>query len=204
MKTFSRTASATALSALSGLLLLSSLPLLTACGGGKKAQSLPDELLTGPDSRRLEYLMERVPADSIARFIILSAAGRNGDLRIDSLTQATNFVYERLQASDLESFQVAFDDAVNSLPLPDKMRILFQAGTTDPQRLGYQLGLEYLSTIRDGGLTAEAVEKELDAFRTACGEDTATHRRFLIGLRTALQVDSGKGIPPEIYNKYSK
>lgn len=186
------------------ILTFLSAALFASCGNRKAEAAVPPELTEGPDSRRLDFLMSKVTPDSVARFIILSAAGRNGDFRIDSLTSATNYVYERLNMDDLESFQVAFDDAVNSLPLPDKMRVLAQAGTTDPQRLGYQLGLEYLATIREGSLTASQVEKELAEFKKACAEDTATHRRFMIGFSTALRVDSGKGVPKEIFEKYSR
>ena len=54
-----------------------------------------------------------------------------------------------------------------------------QAGTEDPQGLGYRLGLEYMTSIRDQRKSADDVERELAEFRKACGADSATYRRFI-------------------------
>ena len=83
------------------------------------------------------------------------------------------------------------------------MKIYAQAGIEDPQGLGYRLGLEYLSTIRDNHLDVKAIKQELEAFRKACANDTDTYRRFMIGFRTVLKVDSGRDVSREVYDTFT-
>jgi len=96
------------------------------------------------------------------------------------------------------------DNYMTELPLPDKMRMLAIAGTTDPQGLGYELGLEYANNIRDNTKTLPQVEKEIEALRDACGSDTVTFQRFMIGFKTVLKIDSGRGLPAGIVERYMK
>ena len=48
------------------------------------------------------------------------------------------------------------------------------------------------------------VDRDLQEFRKACGTDTATYNRFLIGFRTVLRMDKGVDVPTEIYQKYAE
>ncbi len=176
-----------------------------SCDKKAKADaSFPKELLASSDQARLDYVMKKATPDSLARFIIFSALGKNGDVRIDTLAIATNYVYERLKDQDAVDFGTTYDAVIDALPLPDKMRIYALAGSEDPQGLGYRLGLEYLSSIRDGNKKLADVDAELAELKKACGSDTLTYKRFLIGFSTVLAVDSGKDIPKEIFQKYSK
>lgn len=59
-----------------------------------------------------------------------------------------------------------------------------------------------MTSIRDGGKTAEEVERELKEFKKVCGTDTAMYRRFIIGFHTVLEVDHGTDVSEEIYNKF--
>ena len=36
----------------------------------------------------------------------------------------------------------------------------------------------------------------------ACDTDTATYRRFMVGFKTALRIDRGKGVPEEVYQRF--
>ena len=182
-----------------GALLL----LLASCGGKKdKEGEFPAAFATMGDTARTAWMIEHVPADSLARFIIDASIGKVEGAKIDTLAIATNYAFEHLKGEDLDKFSIAYDSYVESLPLADKMRVYAQAGTEDPQGLGYRLGLEYMSNIRDHKKSADEVERELKAFRKACGADTATYRRFLVGFKTVLKVDKGVDVPADIYNRF--
>ncbi len=138
----------------------------------------------------------------MARFIIYASLGRVEGAKIDTLAIATNYAYEHLKGSDLEDFSIAYENLVESLPLADKMKVYKLGGSEDAQGLGYRLGLEYVTTIREGNMTVADIEKELAAFRAACANDTDTYRRFLIGFKTVLRIDSGKDLPRDVYDKF--
>lgn len=176
---------------------------LVACGGDKKSSGgFPANFSKIGDQGRVEYMLRKVSPDSLARFIIYSTLGRVEGSRIDTLAIATNYAYERLKGDALDKFGAEYDNVINSLSLGDKMHIYANAGTEDPQGLGYRLGLEYVSSIRDNRKSVADIEKELQEFRKACAADTATYRRFIIGFRTVLQVDSGKDLPRDVYNRF--
>ena len=174
-----------------------------SCKGGKGSESdYPDNFKSIGDCGRVAYMMKRVKADSLARFIIYSALGQNPGASIDTLAVATNYAYENLKGDDLDSFGVEYDAVVGALPLAKKMKVYQLAASEDPQGLGYKLGLEYMMSIRDGNKSADDVSKELAEFKKACGSDTATYRRFIIGFHTVLELDHGKDLSEEIYRKF--
>lgn len=177
--------------------------LLASCGGKKGADGpYPANFDKIGDAGRVAFMMNKVQADSLARFIIYSSLGKNPGAKIDTLAIATNYAYERLKGDALDKFSAAYDACVEALPLGEKMKVYMFAGTEDPQGLGYKLGLEYMSSIRNGHKKAADVERELTEFKKACGSDTATYRRFIIGFQTVLKMDHGKDVPEEIYRKF--
>ena len=177
--------------------------LLASCGDkNKQAGDYPENFSKIGDVGRVEYMMQRVSPDSLARFVINSSLGKNPGAPIDTLATATLYIYEHLQGQALDAFSTQYDVYVESLPLDEKMRVYMLAGSDDPQKLGYRLGLEYLGSIRENNKNADQVEKELQAFRKACGNDTSTYRRFIIGFHTVLAVDSGKDVSPDIYRRF--
>ena len=194
------------LSTLSSLLsvsLLLLLPLLASCSKDKRGtSSLPENFGTIGDCGRVQYMISHTTPDSVARFIIYTALGRNENVRIDTLAIATTYAYEHLQGPDLDSFSAQYDSLIESLPLADKMSIYVKAGAVDPQRLGFRLGLEYMSSIRDGNKSVADVEKELREFKRACNHDPEMYRRFIIGFHTVLERDHGKDVPNDIYQKF--
>lgn len=174
-----------------------------SCHGGKGSGSdYPADFKSIGDCGRVDYMMKRVSPDSLARFIIYGALGRNPGAPIDTLAIATNYAYEKLKGDDLDSFSVEYDSLVGALPLAEKMRVYKLAASEDPQGLGYKLGLEYMMSIRDGNKSADQVEKELVEFKKACASDTATYRRFIIGFHTVLELDHGKDLSEEIYRRF--
>lgn len=185
------------------LLWVASAVILVSCGGKTGSDSsLPPNFATIGDAGRIDYVMNRVSADSLARFIIYASLGRVEGARIDTLAIATNHAYERLRGEDLDKFSSEYDAVVEGLPLADKMKIYKLGSSDDPQGLGYRLGLEYMTSIRDGGKSADEVERELKEFKKVCGSDTALYRRFIIGFHTVLEVDHATDVSEEIYNKF--
>lgn len=190
------------------LLVISLLAVIIAggCKGKNNAETaeFPENFNALPDTARVAFVMQNATPDSVARFICRAALGQLPDAKIESLGIATNYAYEKYIGKDADTFGSEYDNFVASLPLADKMRMYAMAGVEDPQGLGLQLGLEYLQSIREKNMTVADVDKEISAFKTACGNDTALYERFIIGFRTVLEVDSGRDIPTDIYNKYKK
>lgn len=177
--------------------------IVTACGSKKGgAGDYPDNFSRIGDVGRVDYIMQNATPDSLARFVINSALGLNPGAPIDSLSMATLYIYDHLKDSDLETFSVEYDSYIETLPLDEKMKVYMLGGSEDPQKLGYKLGLEYLGSIRENNKNAAQVERELQAFKKACGTDTAMYRRFIIGFHTVLDVDKGTDVPADIYNKF--
>ena len=176
---------------------------VASCGKKKDNESTyPANFGQIGDAGRVAYMMRQVSPDSLARFIIDSSLGKDPECRIDSIAIATAYAYENLKGDALDSFSAAYDSHVESLPLGEKMKVYMLAGTEDPQGLGYKLGLEYMSSIRDGRKSADDVEREISEFKKACAADTATYERFLKGFHTVLEVDRGKDVSEEIYNRF--
>lgn len=174
-----------------------------SCGRGKqKGGVYPENFNTIGDAGRVAWIIRNATPDSVARFIIYGSLGRVEGVKIDTLAIATNAAYEKLKGADLDKFGEEYERIMSQLSLADKMRVYAAAGTEDPQGLGYRLGLEYLATVRDGSKNVNDIKREIDAFRQACAKDTATYRRFLIGFKTVLRVDSGKDVNREVYNTF--
>lgn len=179
--------------------------LLAGCSAGKGSDSdagFPTGFASLSDTAMVEYVMQHASADSVARFICNSALGYVPEGKIDTLAIAAAYAYEHYNDSCLLIFSKEFDDYSNNLPLADKMKVYALAGEADPQRLGYQLGLEYVAQIREKGMTANEVKLEVDAFRQACGADSLMYERFMKGFQTALSVDHGKDLDEGIYLEF--
>lgn len=172
-------------------------------GGGNSAKDMPVNFAAMSDAERMAYMMEHVSPDSVARFICDAALGRTGDVHIDTLATATLYVYEHYRDSALVAFSQEYESYSQSLPVADKMRLYSMAGIDDPMGMGYQLGLEYVSQIRERNMSVAQIDEELAALRQACGEDTLTYQRFLKGFQTVLRIDRGKDLPEEIYNRFA-
>ena len=191
--------------ALPGLLAVTA---LSGCGAKNGADSDRAGEFAGMDDRaKMQYMMQRVAPDSVARFICDAALGKIEGVRIDTLSMAALYAYENYKDADLQTFQIAYDTYADNLPLPDKMHLRKLAASDNPDALGYQLGLEYVNDIRTGRMTGEEIEDEIAAFKKVCDaspEDSLTFRRFMTGFKVALDKDGSEGIPKSIYESYSK
>lgn len=185
-----------------GPLALASLVFIS-CGSRKTAaQTMPEDFDQFADTAKVAYMMYAVSPDSVARFICDASLGKSEVGRISAFPEATAYAYQNYADSNLIVFSQEMDYYSANLPLAEKMKIYAMAGKTDPQRLGYELGLEYVGYIRDNKTGVEDVKREIEALKTACGEDSLTYIRFLKGFKTVLQADRGKDLPEEIYNVF--
>lgn len=154
------------------------------------------------DTGRVAYVMKNAEPDSVARFIIRGALGELEGVRIDSLGIVTNYVYSSYDTEKQVEFGEEYDRYVNALPLAKQMKLYSIAGEADAQGLGYELGLNYMSQIRDRNMTAADVVRDIEEFRKACGADTVTYQRFMIGFKTVLQNDKDIDVNGEIYRRF--
>ena len=178
--------------------------LLTGCSGkGETAKGqFPADFNTRDDAAKVRYMMEEASPDSVARFICDGALGKIPGVEIDTIAIAVAYAYENYNDSSLISFSREFDDYSSNLDLPDKMRIYLMAGLSDPKRLGYELGLEYVDHIREDNMKVDEVRREIEAFKTACADDSITYVRFIKGFKTVLRLDHGRDLPEDIYNAF--
>jgi len=184
------------------LIMLVSVAAFCSCGSKHDAEDFPENFDKIGDAGRVAYMMEHVGADSVARFICDAALGKVKGAKIDTITIATLYAYENYKNEDLASFSDAFDNYSANLPLSEKMKIYSMSGKTDPQGLGYQLGLEYVNSIRMKRMSGQDVEREIIEFKKACGSDKDTYRRFVKGFKTVLQLDRGNDLPQEVYDRF--
>ena len=183
--------------------MMSLFMLVAACGGKNgEGKGFPDGFQALSDEQKVVYMMQHVPADSVARFIIYASLGKVEGVRIDTLNNATLKAYETYMDTALQSFSWEFDRVAEELPLHDKMRLRALVGSEDPQGLGLTLGLEYMNQIRVKGMTAEQVLAELSELKKACADDPDTYARFIIGFRTVLRHDKNSDMPAEIYSRF--
>lgn len=178
---------------------------LSACAGGDKngGDGFPDGFGSLRDSAKVEYVMKNASPDSVARFICDASLGKVEGVRIDTLAVAAAYAYEHYNDSSLIVFSREFDDYSSNLPLDEKMKIYSMAGKIDPQRLGYELGLEYVGHIRENRMSVDDIRKEIDEFKKACANDSDTYIRFMKGFKTVLRVDHGKDLSEEIYKAFA-
>lgn len=176
---------------------------LCSCGSKEKsALDLPKDFNSRSDAEKVSYLMQATTPDSVAILICRASLGELPELKIDTFANATLYAYEHYKDDDLNAFSNSLEGYKESQPLENKMKLYKLAKEDDPMGLGYTLGLEYVGQIRLKNMSIKEIDAELAAFKKACGNDTETYRRFIKGLKVAMSVDKGQGIPADVYSKY--
>lgn len=180
--------------------------LLCSCRGKQAGEEspFPERFNSLGDTGKVEYILKNATPDSVARFIIRASLGEVGGVSLDSLGTVTNYVYSTLSSDEQVVFGEEYEKEVSRLPLAKRMKLYALGASDDPQGLGYELGLNYLSEIRDRNMSADDVAAEIREFRNACGSDSDTYRRFVAGFKTVLRVDSGKDVSKEIYDRFAE
>lgn len=177
--------------------------IMASCGSKKSVeQEVSENLSNLSDTAKVAYMMRVVTPDSVARYICDASLGRYPQARIDTFTIATAYAYQHYADTCLISFSQELDYYSANLPLPDKMKIYSMGGQSNPQGLGYEMGLEYVNYIRENKMSVDDVKREINAFKDACGEDSLTYIRFLKGFKTVLNADRGKDLPEQIYTVF--
>lgn len=184
------------------IIVMSLLIVASACKGKGGDSGFPEGFQKLSDAQKVDYMMQHVSADSVARFIIFASLGKIEGVKIDTISNASLRAYENYTDTALQTFSWEFDRVSEELPLHDKMRLRALVGTEDPQGLGLTLGLEYLNQIRVKGMTADQVLEELKELKKACADDPDTYARFVIGFRTVLRYDKNSDMPADIYTKF--
>jgi len=187
--------------AAAGCLLL----IASACGGdGKKKKSgFPDNFDTIGDAGRVAYVMGTSTPDSVARFIINTALGRVPGARFDTLANVNLYVFSTYSSKDQDTFSEEYQKLESELTLTERMTLFKKMESEDSREFGLDLGLAYVSRIRDRNMNVDEVDREIKEFRKACGSDSMTYIRFVKGFTTALEYDKGKDVKKEIYDRFA-
>lgn len=174
----------------------------SACGKKNPNGDFPKDFQSYRDADKVKYVMENATPDSVARFICNASIGAIPGITIDSVADATLYAYEKYRGPDLDKFSEEYDQYSAALPLKQKMQLMFSASINDPMQIGYELGLSYVSQIRDQHKSVKQVEEEIKEFKVACRKDPDTFNRFITGFKIALEADKGKDLPSEIYTRF--
>ena len=165
--------------------LVMALTCVALCGCGGKEKSIDNaELFKSAknDAEKVAIVMKSATPDSVARFICNTALGLNKGVSIDTLQSAVLYAYEHYADENLMKFSDEFDNYSSSLPLAQKMKIMSLAALTDPDGLGYKLGIEYAIQIRDNAMTLKEIDRDMAELRRCtivCSTDSVSRFRCL-------------------------
>lgn len=177
---------------------------LSGCGNKNKETdgSLPSGFNKKTDTEKVAYLMRTVAPDSVARFVMNASLGKIKGVQLDSLAQVELYIVSNYDSQKQLQYAEEAVRLQDQLTLAQRMQLFKKGSADDPIGFGLDLGLGYLSVIREKNLSAKDVEKEIKDFKMECKEDTATYRRFVIGFTEALRQDKDKDVKKEIYDRF--
>lgn len=183
-----------------GVLMLASLIALGGCRG-KNGNGLPENFKNLSSEDKMEYLMQNLPPDSVARYISDAAMGKVYGSRIE-LQRAMAYGYQHYDEDNLVIFQEALNDYEAGLPLNEKVRYNKLTAVEEADMFSYELGLEYVSQIREEKKDAATIKEELNALAKECRTDPDFYKRFMKGFKTALALDRHKDLDDKIYQTF--
>lgn len=174
-----------------------------ALSGCKKQEQteVPDAFNSFSTEKKMAYLMKTLPPDSVARFVCESAMGKQYGSNIE-LADALMYAYTNYKEADQIVFDEAFNRYGDRLPLSDKMKFYQMANLSDPEIFEYEIGLRYVSSIREEEKDAKKVKVELEKFKSACKNSPETYKRFMKGFKEALRLDRGHDLDERIYTQF--
>lgn len=174
--------------------------IMSSCSD-KGGDGLPESFNRMGAPSQMEYLMERDAPDSVARFICYAALGKIEGLHMD-MGSALAYAYEHYDESGLVEFQMALEEFQSGLPLADRVRLTRELGMVDLEQFGYELGLNYVGTIRVEQKQAPTIREELAALRKECASYPDFYSRFMKGFKTALKLDRHRDLDDRIYTEF--
>lgn len=172
-------------------------------GSASIDKSLPAGFASLTDSAKIRVLIDQgVSPDSIGVFVCEVAEGKHPGISIADYMAVDTYIYERLGESGFGLYRLAFDSYASSMPLVSKMKLYMASGLGDLDRLGYELGLEYVNQVMEQKLTIGKVDREVAELRRACDNDEDTYNRFLKGFAAGISTRAPGEVPAEIIAEY--
>lgn len=174
--------------------------LLSGCSKEKTAD-LPNNFNNLSNDQKMEYLMDKLPPDSVAVFVCDVAMGKVYDSRIE-LGEAMTYAYTHYDQDQV----VAFDDAManyqSKLPLHEQVKFTKLSDLIDPEMYSYELGLKYVGVIREEELDVKQAKEQVDLLMKECKSDPDFYKRFIKGFKAALNNDRGRDLDNNIYTLF--
>lgn len=186
---------------LMGVMMLASACLLAGCGGKNGNGDLPENFKNLSTEDKMEYLMQNLAPDSVARYISNAALGKIYNSRIE-LQPAMAYAYEHYDEDQIVIFQEALNAYEAELPLNEKVKYSKLSAVEEADIYSYELGLEYVSQIREERKDATKIKSELDALAKECKTDPDFYKRFMKGFKTALEYDRHHDLDDNIYRQF--
>lgn len=193
----------------SWILVLATLVVAVACKKNEVQDAtmahVTQEIKNRPDSLKVRSMLDaRMSMDSIAVLVTNIAVGDVPGVTIDNLADIDSYLYMNRSEKDYEVYTLAMDSYAKTLPLSKRFRFYKKSPLIDKDKMGYQLGLEYVSEVMDRKLTIGKVDNEIAEFRRECGEDEDTYNRFLKAFKVGLETRSPDEVPAEILQNYAQ
>lgn len=183
--------------------------LLCACNGKDSDNStmagLPRDFSSKPDSTKVHMLLDNgMPLDSLAVYVCKAAVGDIQGVSINDFASIDAYIYAAKGEKEYEVYALAFDECKKQLSLVKKLRLYKKNALEDPDKIGYQLGLQYVNDVIYNKLTIGKVDREIADFRRACGDDEDTYNRFLKGFAVGISTRTPGEVPQDIIDQYGR
>ena len=179
---------------------------LSSCKSDSATTSrMSKDFAASADTVKVRMLIESgMPMDSLAMYLCKAAIGEVKGVSINNFSDVDAYIYMNRGEKEYELYALAMDDYTKQLPLVSKLKLYKKSALVDPDKAGYQLGLEYVNDVMDKKLKIGQVDREIADFRQACGEDEDTYNRFLKGFALGISTRAAGEIPQEVAAKYGK
>ncbi|MDE7442325.1 MAG: hypothetical protein K2M69_09190 [Muribaculaceae bacterium] len=168
----------------------------------ESAAGFPTDFNKRSDEDKVAFVMRTCTPDSVARFVMNASLGRIKGIQIDTLSNAELYVFSNYNSEMQQKYAEESVRLKEQLTLAQRMQLFKKGSTDEPISFGLDLGLGYLSRVRERNMSADDVAKEIKDFKKECGNDTATYRRFTVGFTEALRQDRDKDVKKEIYDRF--
>lgn len=145
--------------------------------------------------------MREFSPDSLAVIICKSVLGELGEeKKISDLRGSLIYIVENYNDSSLQVFNQKLQNYTDTVQTKTRFKIYSLAAEGNEIRLGYQLGLEYLDSIKENKMTAEEVINNISYFSENY-EDSSKYNNLLQGFSVAVNPEIAGNAGREIYDK---